>query len=66
MWLFPHMTKVTCLHSHNFMKNEESQFFNLNSEEELENVWSDLFLKILEFLKNSQNANVEETKRLKI
>ena len=20
MWLFPHMTKVTCLHSHNFMK----------------------------------------------
>ena len=19
MWLFPHMTKVTCLHSHNFM-----------------------------------------------
>lgn len=21
MWLFPHMTKVTCLHSHNFMKN---------------------------------------------
>jgi len=48
------------------MKNEESQFFNLNSEEELENVWSDLFLKILEFLKNSQNANVEETKRLKI
>jgi|GEM_PF-1697392 len=49
-----------------FSGNEESQFFNLNSEEELENVWSDLFLKILEFLKNSQNANVEETKRLKI
>lgn len=22
MWLFPHMTKVTCLHSHNFMKIE--------------------------------------------
>lgn len=24
MWLFPHMTKVTCLHSHNFMKNNNS------------------------------------------
>ena len=22
MWLFPHMTKVTCLHSHNFMKTQ--------------------------------------------
>ena len=20
MWLFPHMTKVTCIHSHNLMK----------------------------------------------
>lgn len=26
MWLFPHMTKVTCLHSHNCMKCSEIPF----------------------------------------
>ena len=29
MWLFPHMTKVTCLHIHNFMKKLNKNEVNL-------------------------------------
>lgn len=29
MWLFPHMTKVTCLHSHNFMKKNKNIYLIL-------------------------------------
>ena len=30
MWLFSHMTKVTCLHSHNFMKIEINKIYNMD------------------------------------